>query len=246
MAGVDSLPYIEWEGGGKAKRIYADAWKSEQISATVTITEHAVEKGSKVTDHYLPDQLAAKAVLFISGSPIRGDLDKDFSAKMKSVPISRPEYPNNTPLISPGGLTQAVGGAVSAGLAAIGLGGDGGPPDKATVLVFKKDPIGRLEKVYQKLLELRSKGTLVHVGFSVGRVENLGISSIVIERTADDGDSGNIQLEFKQLSFVSTQSTAAIPIPVEARAKPRGDSVTVSASEATANQKSIAKGILGG
>lgn len=238
---VDDLPYVEWLAGGKTKRIYADVWKSEQISATATITEHAIEKGSKVTDHYLPDQLAAKATLFISGSPIRGDLDKDYTAKFKSVPISRPAYPNNTPLLSPGGITQAATGAVSTGLAALGLGGSGGPPDKATVLVFKQDPAKRLFTVYEQLLELRTKGTLVNVGFSVGRIESLAISSIVIARTSDDGNSGSIDLEFKQLSFVSTQSTAAIPIPLEPRAKPRGDSVTVSAAEATGNQKSTAK-----
>ncbi len=238
---VDGLPYVEWDAGGKMKRLYADVWKSEQISATATITEHAIEKGSKVTDHYLPDQLAAKATLFISGSPIRGDLDPDFSAKFKSVPIARPPYPENTPLLSPGGITQAVGGAVSSGLAALGLGGGGGPPDKATVLVFKQDPAKRLFTVYEALLELRTKGTLVNVGFSVGRLEGLAIASISIARTADDGNSGSIDLEFKQLSFVSTQSTAALPVPFEPRAKPRGDSITVSAAEATGNQKSTAK-----
>jgi hypothetical protein len=238
---VDDLPYIEFKKGGKFKRLYADVWKSEQISATATITEHAVEKGSKITDHILPDQLAAKATLFISGSPIRGDLDKDYSAKFTSVPIQRPPYPNNTPLISPGGLTQAATGAVSKGLAALGLGGTDGPPDKATVLVFKQDPAKRLYEVYEQLLELRTKSELVNVGFSVGRVENLAISSIVIARTSDDGNSGSIDLEFKQISFVSTQSTAAIPVPLEPRAKPRGDSVTVSAADATGAQKSTAK-----
>lgn len=238
---VDDLPYVERTIGGKVKRLYADVWKSEQISATATITEHAVEKGSKITDHYLPDQLAAKATLFISGSPIRGDLDKDYSAKFKSVPIARPPYPNNTPLLTPGGITQAATGAISTGLAALGLGGSGGPPDKATVLVFKQDPAKRLFTVYEWLLEARNKSELVNVGFSVGRIENLAISSVVIARTADDGNSGSIDLEFKQLSFVSTQSTAAIPVPLEPRAKPRGDSVTVSAADATGNQKGIAK-----
>lgn len=238
---LDDLPYVEWTIGARVQRIYADAWKSEQISATATITEHAVETGAKVNDHYLPDQLTAKASLFISGSPIRRDLDPDFHASFQSVPIARPNYPDNTPLISPGGLTQAAEKGISAGLTALGLGSKDGPPDKATVLVFNQDPSGRLRKVFEQLLALRQSATLVAVGFTQCRVENLAISSISLARTSDDGDSGTIELEFQQLNYVSTQSAAAVPVPVKPRAKPKGDSVTVSAADATGNQKSLAK-----
>jgi hypothetical protein len=238
---LDDLCYIESAPPAKVIRIYADAWKSEQISATATVTVHAVETGARVTDHYLPDQLAAKASLFISGSPIRGDLDPDFVGKVQSFPFVKPVYPNNTPLLSPGGLLNAAEGAVSEGLQALGLGG--GPnqlPDNLSVLSFSQDPRGRLRKVLEQLLEWRQNAVLVNVNFSQARVENLAISSITLARTSDDGDSGTIDLEFQQMNFVSTQSAAAIPVPKEPRAKPKGDSFTVSAEEADGNQKSLA------
>jgi hypothetical protein len=238
----DDLCYVEWTIGARVERIYADAWLSEQISATATITVHAVETGAKITDHYLPDQLTAKASLFISGSPIRGDLDPDFVGQRQSFPFQRPNYPNNTPLLSSGGLINAAENGIGAGLAAIGLGSKDPLPDKLTVLAFNQDPRGRLRKVYEQLLALRQSATLVNVGFSVGRVENLGMSSIVLGRTSDDGDSGTIELEFQQMNFVSTQSTAALPTPIEPRARPKGESFTVSAKDATANQKSLAAG----
>ena len=243
---TDDLPCIEWTIGARVVRIYADAWISSQVSATATVTSHAVETGARITDHYLPDQLTAKASLFISGSPIRGDLDPDFVGDFKSFPFTRPKYPNNTPLLSPGGVLNAVEGAVSTGLAAIGLGGKDPLPDHITVLAFNQDPRGRLRKVFEQLLEWRQNGTLVAVGFSQVRVENLAISSITLARSADDGDSGTIDLEFQQLNFVSTQSAAALPIPVEPRAKPKGDSITVSAAEADANQTSAGVAVVDG
>lgn len=241
MKPLDDLCYVEYDKGGGVKRVYADVWLEEKISATATITEHAVESGAKVTDHYLPDQLAATCRMFISGSPIRGDLDPNYRGSRQSVPMTRPKYPDNTPALSIGGATQAVAGAVSAGLTAIGLGGtDDNAPTAARVLVFENDPTGRLRDVWELFLELRQKAILVAVGFSTCRVENLAIASLELERKKDDGDSGVIALEFKQLNFVSTQSAAAIPIPVEPRAKPKGDSVTVSVSDADDHSKSAA------
>jgi len=244
----EELPYIEYvTKAGATKRIYADAWISEEISATATITEHAVETGAKVNDHYLPDQLAAKCSLFISGSPIRGDLDPSYPGVIRNVPITRPQYPNTTPLLSPGGLTQAAVGLVGTGLAAVGLGSstDDGP-GAVRARVFDEDPAGRLHDVHEVLLGLRQTATLVAVGFSTCRVENLALSTINLKRSKDDGDSGTIDLEFQQLNFVSTQSAAAIPVPIEPRAKPKGDSVTVSAADASPQQKSAAKSIVDG
>jgi hypothetical protein len=233
---TDDIPYVEWTVGARVNRIYADAWVSEQIGATTTVTSHAVETGAKISDHYLPDQLTAKASLFISGSPIRGDLDPDYVGKMTNFPFVRPQYPNKTPLLSPGGLVNAAEGAIGS---ALGLTSD--PfPDHLGVLAFSQDPRGRLRKVWEQLLALRQSGTLVNVGFTQGRIENLAISSISLSRTKDDGDSGTIELEFQQMNFVSTQSAAAIPIPVEPRAHPQSDSFTVSAADADADKTSTA------
>jgi hypothetical protein len=241
---TDDINYIEWSLPGTAtlKRIYADAWISEDIDATSTITEHAVETGAKINEHVIVDQLLAKGSLFISGSPLRGDLDPDFTASVQSVPISRPEYPSITPLLSPGGITQAVGAAVNTGLTALGLGAKDGAPSAATVLKFDADPRGRLRKVYEQLLALRQSSTLVSVGFSVGRIENLALARVHIGRTDKDGDSGTIEVEFAQLNFVSTQSAAAIPLPVKPRAKPKEDSVTVSADDADSSQTTVLRG----
>lgn len=241
---IDDLPYIESMSPEPVTRIYADAIKSENIAATATITVHAVETGAKITDHYLPDQLTLKASVFISGSPIRGDLDPDFVGKPQSFAFVKPKYPDNTPLLSSGGLINAAEGAISTGLAAIGLGGKPSLPDRLTMLAFDQDPRGRLQKVFEQLLDWRQRGVLVALGFSfaqsIMRVENLGMSSIELTRTSDDGDSGTIDIELQQLNFVSTQSAAALPVPKEPRAKPKGDSVTVSAADADANQKSLA------
>lgn len=227
---LDELPYIEWSPpGGGTKRIYADSWVNEEVSASAIITEHAVETGARVSDHYLPDQLAARARLFFSGSPIRGDLDSENAGQVQSVTFPFPEYPNNTPLLTPGGLTNAAEAGIGAVANALGIGGES-PPPKLKILKFSKNP-DRLRRVFAQMLELRQKAILMAVGFSTCRIENLAIANVKLARTKDDGDGGGIDFEWKQISFVSTQSAAAVALPLTPRGQLKKDSVTVSASD---------------
>lgn len=230
MRPLDELPYLEWSPpGGGTKRIYADSWVSEEISASAIITEHAVESGARVSDHYLPDQLAARARLFFSGSPIRGDLDDENAGRIESVAFPFPTYPNNTPLLTPGGLQKAAEAGLGAVANALGIGGES-PPPNLKILKFDKNP-DRLRRVFAQMIELREGAILMTVGFSTARIENLAIQNVKLARSKDDGDSGTIEFEWKQITFVSTQSAAAVAIPLEPRGQQKKDSVTVSATD---------------
>src|SRR5690349_12072795 len=96
----DEMPYLEWSPkAGGTKRIYADVWEQEEFGATATVTEHAVEDGSKVTDHYKPDPITLRCVMFFSECPVRGDLDEEHPGKVEEVQLAIPPYPNLTPLL---------------------------------------------------------------------------------------------------------------------------------------------------
>jgi hypothetical protein len=226
----DELPYIEYpEKSGALVRIYADAWQSEDLTADSIVTEHAVEDGSIVSDHIRPEQLIANVRLFFSETPTRGDLDDKLKGSVESIALPVYVYPDLTPLLSPKGLGDAVSAGIGAVASAVGLGAPAGPTHYQA-LKFKSAP-GRLRTVFAKLMQLRAESSLFTLGLSIARLKNVASTTIKIARTPDDGQDGAIDLTFRQLSFVTTKSAKAIPLPLEPRGQPKKDSVTVGAAE---------------
>jgi hypothetical protein len=246
MQPLDELPYVEYlTAAGDTRRLYADAWMSEDLDATATATKHAVESGAKVSDHFQPDPVTIKVTLFFSEEPIRADLDPTIKGKLQVIPIAYPPYPNNTPLLSPGGLTNAVGDAVGALASAIGIGG-ASLPSSYSALRFDVPP-GRLRTTYQMLMQLRQDKKLVAVGTTVARLEDCALVGIHIARKPEDGSGGAIELTLDQLAFVTTEQAKAVPLPLEPRgaAKPTDAKGKAGAVDPGA-QTSVLKGLLNG
>ncbi len=240
MRPVDELPYIEYEpDSGGTVRIYADAWESEGLRFPALVTEHAVETGSTMSDHYLPQPITGRCQLFFSDSPIRGDLDPEFEGRIKQQDLNIPEYPVLTPLFTPRGLTSGVVNAVS-GL--LGVGGSG-LPKSFSAMAFDTPP-NRLRKTLQTLLELREKRTLVAIGFSVLRVENLAIVEAEIERNAQSGDGGAIVLNVTQIQFTQTDVAVAVPLPLEPRGQAKKTANAGGTTPVETEKGSVVTGVL--
>jgi hypothetical protein len=246
MQPLDELPYIEYvTKAGDTKRIYADAWMSEDMDATATATQHAVSSGAKVSDHYQPDPQDIKVTLFFSEEPIRADLDPTIKGKTQVIPIAYPPYPNNTPLLSPGGLTNAAGSAIGAGARALGIDiGGASLPSSYSALRFDVPP-GRLRTVYQTLMQLRHDKMLVSIGTTVARLDDCALVGIHLGRKPEDGTGGAIDLTLQQLAFVTTEEAKAVPLPLE----PRGAAKPTDAKAKTGEvdpgaQTGILKGLL--
>ncbi len=217
MRPVDQLPYLEWTTeAGETKRLYADVWKQEEISLPAVVTQHAVETGAKITDHYRKDPRTQRVELYFSDAPIRSDLDVDFEGKVEQQPLSYPEFP------APQGLravTLAVQGAVGSVLG-IGPSGQSLPPS-VPVLRFASPPANRYKRALQLVDELQTRGTLVTVGGSMLRLESMAIVEARGMRSAESGGGGTLGLELTQLTFTSSDVAVAIPLPVEVRAQPK-------------------------
>lgn len=241
----DDLPYIEYKPkSGKVTRIYADAWESEDLTASSIVTEHALEDGSIATDHIRPEQITCNVRLFFSEHPTRGDLDDTLKGKVQSIPLPVFQYPHNTPLLSPKGLTDAVKGGVAAVADAVGLGAPAGPT-AYTALKFAAAP-GRLRKTLGTLMQLRAESQLFTLGLSIARLKNMALVTLKIARAYEDGSGGALDLELRQLSFVTTKSAKAAPLPLEARGQPKKESVTITAADIPPGPKqTFAKGVAG-
>lgn len=235
----DELPYVEIKPkSGALVRIYADAWESEDLTASSIVTEHALEDGSIATDHIRPEQITVNVRLFFSENPTRGDLDTAIKGRVQSIKLPVYVYPTLTPLLSPKGLTDAVKSGVSAVADAIGLGAPAGPTSYQA-LKFGK-PAGRLRKSLSAFMQARAEGGLVTVGLSIARLKNMALVNVKIARSSEDGADGAIDLEMKQISYVTTKSAKAAPLPLEPRGQVKKDSVTVSAADVPAGPKKTA------
>jgi hypothetical protein len=221
MRPVDDLPYVEWEpDSGGTTRLYADAWRRESISAPAMVTEHAVESGSIVSDHFLLLPVTAKITLFFSGSPVRGDLDPAVRGEPRQVALNIPAYPEGPPIYSPRGLVSGIKGA-------LGIGGAAPLPKSFTALAWDVNP-SRLRPAFEQIMKLREDRKLVVVNASVARIPDCAMKEIRIARSEDDGDSGEIEIDLIQFRFVKSDVAIALPLPLE----PRGQKKTGANSAA--------------
>lgn len=225
----DELPYVEYTPkSGVATRIYADAWESEDLTASSIVTEHALEDGSIASDHIRPEQITSNVRLFFSETPTRGDLDDRLKGRVQSIPLIEFQYPELTPLLSPKGLQDQIRAGVGMVASAVGLGAPAGPTHYSA-LKFDAPP-GRLRSVLATLMSLRAESALFTLGLSIARLQNMALVNLKIARTSEDGADGAIDLELRQISFVTTKSAKALPLPLEPRGQIKKDSVTVGAA----------------
>ena len=244
----DELPYLEWTepDSGEVKRLYADVILSESANLPAVVSQHAVETGAKITDHYRKDNESVRVSYFFSGAPLRGDLDQDNPGERGPVALT---YEANAASPRPGttGLKYEAGpgpglallnpfNALSAGVdalaAAVGIGGlpknvtpseleRGAPlPKRVEALTFAAAP-NTLQRAIETVRRLQTQGILVTAKTTLGRFEDCGIIDANPKRNPEDGTSGTIDFELQQLRFATSDIALALPVPVEPRAIPK-------------------------
>lgn len=222
MKTLSALPYIEWvEDDGSTDRIYADVVTDEAANLPADATDFPVEKGITVTDNYrkAPEQFRLKMVF--SGSPIRGDLDSENIGDKSNVKLTYRPFPDGPPLYTPGGATKAITGLIGAGVNALTGGGSDGPPQTIRALTFDDPPFNRFEKILNQIRRFQSEGILVTIKSTFGRFENMSILDAQPHRSDSTGDGAELDLDCKELRFVSSESSIGAPLPKEPRALPK-------------------------
>lgn len=210
------LPYIEWtEANGAVQRFYADVIEAEGLKLPAVVTEHAVEKGANITDHYRKQLEEGSFTMFLSGSPIRGDLDPDNPGTLESMKL--PLKPAKRPSLF--GVSNLLNAGIGAATDALGLGGPS-EPTHMTVLKFDRQP-KRFDAALELVRRLQTEGLLITIKFTFGRAENMGITDAAFSRSPEDGDGGKIVLDAKQMRFVESDIALALPLPAEPRAIPK-------------------------
>lgn len=244
MKPKSGLPYLEWTepDSGAVVRLYADAITDESANLGAVVSQHAIEKGAKITDHYRKEPETVSVTYMFSGAPLRGDLDDETPGEVSPAQL---KYPNSraqrradvTRLKYPPGPGPSLAllnpfNAINYGLNA--LLGDGLPkqvdpspvgsgklPASVQALTFANDPAKRFQKAIETVRRLQANGILVTVQTTFGPFPDCGIISAAPHRTPELGTSGEIVFSLEQLNFVTSDIALALPIPLEPRAIPK-------------------------
>ena len=265
MKSLDDLPYLEWTepDSGAVVRLYADVITDESANLGAVVSQHAVEKGANITDHYRKESETVQVTYYFSGAPMRGDLDPDNQGSVQAqtlnyYPSGRVIRPGTTPLVYPPGPGPSLAllnpfNAIGAGINAL-FGGklpdsltpsfidQGQPlPSQINALSFPNDPAKRFQAAIETVRRLQANGILVTVKTTFGPFTDCGIISAQPKRSPEHGTSGEIAFSFEQLRFVTSDIALALPIPVEPRALPKKDASASGGKPKDGNEESAAR-----
>ena len=215
---------------GEQKRVRFDAVTSESHEAVMAITSFPVEEGPDVSDHARPDQDRVTIEGYVSNKPTFSNPGVDRVMAFKSTQLKIPEKRGGPPLVSPGGLTSAVSGAVGSLLS-------GPPADKMQVLTPSGTWKDRAREMFELLDAARLSATrLTIISPKVRTVEDMLIERIAVPRTTADGEGLTFQIDLVKVRIVSSETVDA-PVPTELRGMPQVSKGSQSTKEADDDAK---------
>lgn len=192
----------------------------------LTVTENPVEKGANLSDHAFPSLDRVSLSIFISNQPIYTNADP--SGAIEEIQEEIPKYQPPSLLnpssidsvgdvrdaVTPGGVTQAVSGAIKDGISK--LLSDGGT-QRFSVVRFS-DGLNRPREFYEAFKFLRDSVTVMRVLTSLRDYDNMVLEDLTSLRDASTGDGATFEASFREIKFATTQLGAVDIDPVELRA----------------------------
>lgn len=197
---------IVWEDAGKWNVLAFDAAITERHTGAVQVTSYPVDSGFLVSDHAIRQNRIFEAQVVQSNFSMsvktsRKDFKESFNELMTAVGYAnityesanlegRAEYDNNslnipfidTPVTNT--ITSAILGQVS---------------------------MTKVERTFEVINELNSKGTLVHLITLRGVKQNCVLRNYTATNTVSDSYSLPMQLVFEQLNIVVLNQPEAVP-----------------------------------
>lgn len=205
--------YLLWDGG----TFKFDCVDEQNVERTGEIVEHPVEVGAPVSDHYRVQMRRVKLTGFVSQEPVDPSLYPDMAGSLQSVEYVLPEYP--TPSLA-GTLTTAVQDPSSLIVKSLAK----KPPTRFSDYVLKYDNPQDILAIVEALFDdLMASATLIDVATRSKYYPQHLIESVVVKRNFGTGTGAAVDLQLKQVRFVSTKAVAAPPEPVKPKDKPNAD-----------------------
>jgi len=220
---------ILYEVVGEFRSVVFDATLKENHSNSGTATEHTVEVGANISDHFRKDRDRLTLEVQVTNHPIVSPGVDGANGAVAPLSLQGSEFEITTgATVSESGNVEPAKRQTTTRTA------------QANVLQFSQ-PFDRVAAVRQQLKDLQNNATILTVITSVDQYNQMILEDI---QTLREGrDSVDISLEFAELRTAEGQ-TVDLPEPVETRgerARNRGAQATV---EAPPEQASVAAQLL--
>ena len=200
--------------------VVVDGSIHELHSISGEATEHPIEDGATIADHYhlrprkyQIDGIITNQPLELPSSNVSGvrEVDKPFTWK------ANPTIFGGTPLstsVGGAGLIGMVGGAIAS---AAGL-------DQHTGMARGFEPeFNRVASAREELIKYMTDGAPIEITTALEVYPNMVIESFDIDRDKSTGDSMKFSITALQIRIVSTEFSVAPPLPKVERGKPASD-----------------------
>lgn len=241
------MAHIFWElPSGSFAVIEYDAVTSENHNTDAAITDHPVEVGANITDHVRTEPTRVSQEIIITNTPVNEGTVTDM-VQVGLILLTKTQVQLETK-----GRARVGSATVSRGFVQP-FRGPGLPRIHDTPRATASDTMDvstgtsisvlegfstadRVRAVYEALIELQASGQPLTLVTDLKEYEDVLIKSIGVPRTASA--SIRVQLEFKKVRFVSTQSTEVTrKKPKEKRAADAAVAAVPTASYADANDE---------
>lgn len=208
---------ITWQGDtGQTYTLTLDASIRESHTATSTVTDHPVERGSNVADHIRPDPDTLTMEAMISNTPhflpadhMGGVILAD--KEVRGAQVSAADSVGRAPF--GGGAVGLVASALPLPTALLGQIGTS-VYQTATVQGFTGD-FDRVTECYKELLKIRADGRLVRILTTLRAYSNMAMTSLEVTREAKVGNALQLSLAFKNVRFGATKNEPVPKLPVK-------------------------------
>lgn len=222
-----SSAFLRWVGDVGTEELGFDVVRSESAEFTSELTEHAVEKGTPVSDNKIDNPTVCTLEVFCTNTPLP---IQDSRMVLGSLAVDVAQY--RAPLLSiDGGGIHALptpGRLIKAGLGAITDAFK--VPDTITTYQFPDGAtvgppsIVRYKEQLDQLLDLKSNSTPITIITAAHEYADMQLLRIAPSKTPDDGDGYTFSLEFKSLRTVTTLTIDAphIAVPVAEKETAKG------------------------
>lgn len=199
--------YLLWDGG----TLKFDTVDEETVERDAEIVEHPVETGANIADHYRIKLRNIKLQAFVSQEPVDPSLYPEAQGLVQGVEFSLPSYP-----------APSVAGLIATGAIATAFAKK--PPTRFVqqALVYN-NPIDTLASVLSTLEDLYANATLVDVATRSWYYASHLLGPVTTRRNEKTGSGTIIELELRQIVFVSTDAVTLPPTPVKKKDSPLKD-----------------------
>lgn len=195
--------YLEWNGG--ADQLFFDCTTRDDVSSDLAVTEHPVEIGPNVTENARLELKKFKYQVFVSNTPLE-DLNK-YGGSIVNTKLQLPP-PGQAVNANPAGLLVGAVGNLFAD----------NPSYNIRSLTFSEE-FDAVSYTLTLLQSLQNEVVILKLITTKYSFENVLLTGVRMNRTAQDGTGATFELEFKELRQVSLAFVDS-PLPTEPRGEP--------------------------